>query len=127
MDAKSVITFPSGDMRLPVPGFYEIRGLAWSGRGRVTRAEVSVDGGKSWALAEFEGAPEPICTVRFKLPWTWDGKPAVLMSRCQDETGYVQPTRETLVAERGLNAYYHYNGVQGWGVGPDGSVAHVGA
>jgi sulfane dehydrogenase subunit SoxC len=127
MDAKSVITFPSGDMRLPGPGFYEIRGLAWSGRGRVARVEVSTDGGKSWTAAEFESPPEPICTVRFKLPWVWDGKSAVLMSRCQDETGYVQPTRETLVSERGLNAYYHYNGIQSWGVGSDGSVAIVAA
>jgi sulfane dehydrogenase subunit SoxC len=127
MDAKSVITFPSGDMRLPGPGSYEIRGLAWSGRGRVARVEVSSDGGKTWTAAEFENPPEPICTVRFKLPWIWDGEPAVLMSRCHDETGYVQPTREALVAERGLNAYYHYNGIQSWGVGPDGSVANVAA
>ena len=65
--------------------------------------------------------------MRFKLPWLWDGKAATLLSRCQDETGYIQPTRETLVAERGLNAYYHYNGIQSWGVAPDGSVANVAA
>jgi len=127
MDAKSVITFPSGDMKLPGPGYYEIRGLAWSGRGRISRVEVSIDGGKSWTQAELAGPPESICTVRFKLPWLWDGKPAVLLSRCQDETGYIQPTREKLVAERGLNAYYHYNGIQAWGVAPDGSVANVAA
>ena len=32
MEAKSVITFPSGDMQLPGKGFYEISGIAWSGR-----------------------------------------------------------------------------------------------
>jgi len=127
MDAKSVITFPSGEMRLPGPGYYEIRGLAWAGRGRVARVEVSTDGGRTWTLAELEGTPEPICTVRFKLPWLWDGKPATLLSRCQDETGYIQPTREKLVAERGLNAYYHYNGIQSWSVAADGSVANVAA
>jgi sulfane dehydrogenase subunit SoxC len=127
MDAKSVITFPSGEMKLPGPGYYEIRGLAWSGRGRISRVEVSTDGGLSWAQAELEGTPEPICTVRFKHPWLWDGKSALLLSRCQDETGYIQPTREKLVAERGLNAYYHYNGIQAWGVAPDGSVANVAA
>jgi sulfane dehydrogenase subunit SoxC len=93
----------------------------------VARVDVSSDGGRTWTAAEFENPPEPICTVRFKLPWIWDGKSAVLMSRCHDETGYVQPTREVLVAERGLNAYYHYNGIQSWGVGPDGSVANVAA
>lgn len=34
MKAKSVITFPSGEMKLPKPGFYEINGLAWTGKGR---------------------------------------------------------------------------------------------
>jgi sulfane dehydrogenase subunit SoxC len=127
MDAKSVITFPSGDMKLPGPGYYEIRGLAWSARGRVSRVDVSTDGGATWSEAELEGVPEPICTLRFKKPWLWDGKATILLSRCQDETGYVQPTREALVAERGLNAYYHYNGIQAWGVAPDGSIANVAA
>ena len=66
-----------------------------------------------------------ICAVRFKLPWIWDGKPAVLLSRCQDETGYIQPTRERLVAQRGVNAVYHYNAIQPWGVAADGSVTNV--
>ena len=54
-----------------------------------------------------------------------EGKPAVLMSRCTDETGYVQPTREELVAARGLNATDHYNGIKSWFVKADGTVSHV--
>jgi sulfane dehydrogenase subunit SoxC len=127
MDAKSVITFPSGSMRLPGPGFYEITGLAWSGRGRISSVEVSANGGVTWQKAALEGTPEPICTIRFKLPWMWDGKPAVLLSRCTDETGYVQPTRKQLVEQSGVNAFYHYNGIQAWGVGADGSVSHAAA
>ncbi len=127
MDAKSVITFPSGDMRLPGPGFYEISGLAWSGRGRISAVEVSTDGGRIWQAARIEGTPESICTVRFKSPWIWDGGPAVLLSRCEDETGYVQPTREQLAAERGLNAYYHFNGIHAWSVGPDGRIGNASA
>jgi sulfane dehydrogenase subunit SoxC len=127
MDAKSVITFPSGSMRLPGPGFYEITGLAWSGRGRISSVEVSANGGVTWQKAALEGTPEPICTIRFKLPWMWDGKPAVLLSRCTDETGYVQPTRKQLVEQCGVNAFYHYNGIQAWGVGADGSVSHAAA
>ena len=68
MEAKSVITFPSGEMKLPGPGFYNISGLAWSGRGRVQSVDVSTDGGKTWVPAQLESAPEPICTVRFSLP-----------------------------------------------------------
>ena len=55
MEAKSVITFPSGEMKLPGAGFYEITGLAWSGRGKIARVEVSTDGGKSWSLAVVAG------------------------------------------------------------------------
>ena len=127
MDAKSVITFPSGAMRLPGPGFYEVSGLAWSGRGRVRGVEVSTDGGRSWTAAALEGTPEPVCTVRFRLPWRWDGGAAVLLSRCTDETGYVQPTRAALTAARGTQAIYHYNGIQAWGVAADGSVSNVAA
>ena len=127
MDAKSVITFPSGDMLVSAPGAYEITGLAWSGRGRISSVEVSTDGGGSWQQAELDGTPDPICTVRFTLPWRWDGKPATVLSRCKDETGYVQPTRAQLVGERGLNAVYHYNAIQAWTVGPNGSVINASA
>ena len=87
MEAKSVITFPSGEMKLPAPGFYEVTGIAWSGRGKITRLEVSADGGKTWADAHLQGPVLPICHTRFRFPWPWDGKPAVLQSRATDETG----------------------------------------
>jgi sulfane dehydrogenase subunit SoxC len=130
MEAKSVITFPSGDMKLPGPGFYELTGLAWSGRGKVKRVEVSTDGGQSWHLAALDEPILPICHTRFRYPWWWDGQPAVLQSRCQDETGYVQPTLEQLVAVRGLDggkfgSIYHLNAVQSWQVASDGSVSNV--
>ncbi len=127
MDAKSVITFPSGEMKLPGAGFYEIGGLAWSGRGRVRAVDVSLDGGATWHPARLGGTPEPMCTVRFSLPWNWDGKPARLQSRCTDETGYVQPSHEDLVRQRGTNYYYHYNAMFPWDVAADGSVTHVAA
>jgi sulfane dehydrogenase subunit SoxC len=127
MDAKSVITFPSGSMRLPGPGLYEITGLAWSGRGKIKSVEVSTDHGRSWQTAALQGTPERICTVRFSLPWLWDGNEAAIMSRCADETGYVQPTNKELTAVRGVNAIYHYNGIQAWGIGKDGSVTNVAA
>jgi sulfane dehydrogenase subunit SoxC len=127
MDAKSVITFPSPEMKLPGAGFYEIGGLAWSGRGRVRAVEVSVNGGVEWYPATLGEAPEPMCTVRFSFPWRWDGKPAAIASRCIDETGYVQPAHGDLVKLRGTNFYYHYNGIYGWSVAADGSVAHVAA
>jgi sulfane dehydrogenase subunit SoxC len=129
MEAKSVITFPSGEMKLPGPGFYSISGLAWSGRGRVQSVDVSLDGGKTWYPAHLDNVSDPICTVRFNFPWMWDGKPAVLQSRCTDETGYIQPTLKDLIAIRGSNgpfgSIYHLNAVQSWAVDADGSVTNV--
>ena len=93
MDAKSVITSPVAPAKLSRAGWWPVRGLAWSGRGRITRVEVSTDGGKTWADAELQGPVQPKAHVRFQHMWNWDGKPAVLLSRATDETGAVQPTR----------------------------------
>lgn len=125
MEAKSVITSPSGGQRLRGPGFVEISGLAWSGRGRVERVEVSVDGGTRWRTAALQSPVLPQCHTRFRVAWQWDGREAVLQSRCIDETGYRQPTREELVAVRGTNSYYHYNAVQSWKIDEDGRVSNV--
>jgi len=125
MEAKSVITFPSGAMKLPRPGFYEISGLAWSGRGKVTGVEVSTDGGATWQEAALEGPVLPKCHTRFRIPWTWSGEEAVLQSRTVDETGYVQPTLPELVDVRGLNSVYHLNSIQSWHIAPNGEVTNV--
>lgn len=125
MDAKSVITFPSGDMMLPKPGYYEVRGFAWTGRGRVRAVDVSFDGGKTWMPARLDDVPEPMSTVRFSCPWYWDGKAAILQSRCIEDSGYMQPTRAELVPLRGENFVYHYNAIQSWAVASDGSVTNV--
>jgi sulfane dehydrogenase subunit SoxC len=125
MEAKSVITFPSGGQQLPGPGFYEIRGLAWSGHGLVRRVEVSMDGGKTWQDAQLQEPILPLAHTRFQLDWRWDGREAVLQSRCTDESGYVQPTLAALVKVRGLNSVYFNNAIQSWKVAADGSVHNV--
>jgi sulfane dehydrogenase subunit SoxC len=125
MEAKSVITSPSAMQRLKDPGVYEIKGLAWSGRGRIARVDISADGGKTWAEAALQEPVLPRCLSRFRAAWNWSGKPAVLKSRATDETGYVQPERDVLVAERGRRGYFHYNAIVSWAVDEDGNVSHV--
>ncbi|MBG6073751.1 MULTISPECIES: sulfite dehydrogenase [unclassified Polaromonas] len=131
MDAKSVITSPSGEMQLDGPGFQEITGLAWSGRGAIKKVEVSTNGGATWKTAALQGPFLPICHTRFRLPWRWDGKAAILQSRCTDDMGYVQPTLGQVIAARGgaLNgptgSIYHLNAIQSWQVANDGKVSNV--
>jgi len=124
MEAKSVITSPSGGQEIR-PGFVEIRGLAWSGEGRVTQVEVSTDGGQTWQRAHLQEPVLSKCSTEFRFPWQWKGQAAVLQSRCTDETGYVQPSRQALVAVRGVNSVYHYNAIQSWKVSRDGTVQNV--
>ncbi len=125
MEAKSVITSPSGGQQLDEPGFVEIRGLAWSGRGRIVQVDVSTDSGKSWQTAELQEPILPMCHTRFRFGWQWNGQEAILQSRCQDETGYRQPTRTDLVAVRGMNSYYHNNAIQSWKITKKGHVENV--
>lgn len=125
MEAKSVITFPSGTQKLRGSGFYEITGLAWSGHGSVRRVEVSTDGGATWRDATLQEPIYRIAHTRFRLDWRWDGREAILQSRCTDDTGYVQPTLAELVRVRGLNSVYHLNAIQSWKVARDGSVSNV--
>jgi sulfane dehydrogenase subunit SoxC len=127
MDAKSVITSPSGGQKLPGPGLHEIRGLAWSGRGMVRRVEVSINGGKTWTDATLQQPVLPKAFTLFRLPWRWDGSPALLVSRVTDETGYVQPTRDELMKTRGPNFGFHFNGQKIWRIAADGSITGEGA
>jgi sulfane dehydrogenase subunit SoxC len=125
MEAKSLITFPSGGQKLAGAGVYEITGLAWSGRGRIERVAVSADGGKTWQNARIDEPRLRMAFTRFRLPWKWDGQEASLQSRCTDETGYVQPSREALVEVRGLNSQFHNNCITIWKVSADGGVRNV--
>jgi sulfane dehydrogenase subunit SoxC len=126
MEPRSVITRPSGGQQIPPgPGVHQVTGLAWTGKGKITRVEVSSDGGKTWAEAQLQEPVLSQAVTRFQFPWRWDGKDAVLQSRCTDETGFLQPSRDEFIAVRGLYAGYHYNAVKSWYVRPDGSVKHV--
>ena len=100
-EVKSFITHPSPGLKLSGPGFYEISGIAYSGNGRISKVMVSADGGKSWAQAALQEPVQPKAFTRFRVPWRWDGGPAVLQSRAWDEAGNVQPTRAEIVARRG--------------------------
>lgn len=124
MDVKSVITQPSGMMKLKSKGFYEISGVAWSGNGKIRVVEVSTDGGKSWSQAMLQEPVMDKSLVRFRFPWVWDGAPAVLMSRAIDASGDVQPTMDALLKAKGANIFYHNNAIQPWRVAANGEITN---
>ena len=122
MGVKSVITWPSGGYQVPESGFWEVSGLAWSGGGRIAKVEVTTDGGRTWGEARLQEPILPLAHTRFRFPWVWDGKQAVLMSRAIDENGEVQPIIDDLVRARGFDSIYHNNSIQAWKVNRDGNV-----
>jgi sulfane dehydrogenase subunit SoxC len=124
-ECKSVIATPSGGQTLLDRGYYNVTGLAWSGRGRVGRVDVSTDGGRSWRTARIEPPVLPKALTRFNIDWIWDGGPAILQSRAIDDTGYVQPRIRELRAVRGTRSIYHNNAIQSWQVAPGGEVTNV--
>ena len=131
---KSVITRPSGGHRLPVQGYYEISGLAWSGAGAIRRVEVSADGGRTWKDAKLHDPVASKAHTRFTAPWNWNGEEAVLQSRCTDDQGTVQPTVAEVAKLWGADVDYlkktstivgDFNAIQPWKVNRDGSVQNA--
>lgn len=126
MDAKSVVTSPSPQMPIKHgPGPLVITGLAWSGRGAITQVDVSIDGGKTWAVARLAAPGESMALTRFYFDLDWQGQEMFVQSRAHDETGYVQPTKTQLRAIRGENSVYHNNAIQTWWVKPNGEAENV--
>jgi len=120
-EAKSVITRPSPGLTMGAPGLYEINGsLPGRVMDGIAKVEVSADGGASWASAALQEPVLPMAVTRFRSPWRWDGGPATLQSRATDDSGYVQPTRSKLIADRGARATYHFNGIASWAVAQSG-------
>ena len=124
-ECKSVITTPSGGQMLLNKGHHNVTGLAWSGRDRIRRVDVSFDGGRRWKEARLENPLLPKALTRFNIDWVWDGNPAILQSRAIDATGYVQPKLSQLRAVRGTRSVYHNNAIQSWRVAASGEVSNV--
>ena len=123
MDAKSIITWPSGGQTISEPGLWEIIGIAWTGRGTIDKVEVSTDNGKTWGLANLDQPVLPKAFTRFRYLWHWDGNETKIVSRATDSTGYVQPTREELIAWHGSTAtFYHSNESFRWKVSSNGQI-----
>jgi sulfane dehydrogenase subunit SoxC len=130
---KSVITRPSGGLKIAGQGYVQITGLAWSGGGAVSKVDVSTDGGRSWKEAKLQAPVLPKAHTRFTFDWAWDGQEAVIQSRCTDDQGEVQPSVADLYKDWGIVGEEakkavrttHFNAMQPWKVASDGSVSNA--
>src|SRR5436190_5007016 len=119
IDARSIITFPAYPVRLE-KGWVEIRGLAWSGRGKIIKVEISIDAGKKWFTAALQGPVLDKAHTPFRYLWKWNGGETEILSRAIDETGYTQPTLQQLTEARGKDmGGYHLNPNTAWVIKKD--------
>src|SRR5262249_43157100 len=82
--------------------------------GAVRKVEISTDGGSTWKEAEIRSQIHRMAHTRFGMNWKWDGQECVILSRCIDELGQVQPTRSQVAKVFNVAPeYYHDHGVQG--------------
>jgi len=89
MKVKSVITHPSSD---PLSaGMVGVQGVAWTGKGKISRVEISADAGKTWTDTRLTGPELPYAWQSWF--YAWEAKPGTysLMSRATDSAGRIQP------------------------------------
>jgi sulfane dehydrogenase subunit SoxC len=129
---KSCILRPSGQMQLKRKGFYEIRGVAWSGGGKIRKVEVTVDGGKTWKEAQIQEPVFAKAHTRFVFPWNWNGEETIIASRATDERGDGQPTTAEFAKLKGLDLETYkekgtgrYNAPTPWKIDREGKVTHA--
>ena len=101
-EVKSFITSPSLGMQLKEPGYLRnFRHRLFRHRADRQGAWFRPMAARAGREAALQGPVQPKAFTRFRMPWRWDGGPAILQSRAWDEAGNMQPTREQFVAARG--------------------------
>ncbi len=93
MVVKSLIASP-GEGATVAKGPVVVRGVAWTGEGRVTRVDVSTDEGRHWHQADLVGEDVPYAWRQWEWRWSpTDSGPVTILCRATDSTGAVQPER----------------------------------
>jgi DMSO/TMAO reductase YedYZ molybdopterin-dependent catalytic subunit len=91
MQVRSLILDPAEGATVP-PTPQVVRGVAWTGDGRVTLVELSDDGGTAWRSATLLGTPRPYTWCQWEAAWSPVGSgPATLLARATDSNGAQQP------------------------------------
>jgi DMSO/TMAO reductase YedYZ molybdopterin-dependent catalytic subunit len=93
LQLKAQIARPVAGEVIPASAPYRVVGAAWTGDGRVSRVEVSVDGGRQWVPAELQGRAVPYAWRLWEYEWRVpaDAGRRTLLARAVDDRGRVQP------------------------------------
>jgi hypothetical protein len=67
-----------------------LRGRSWSGKGKIARVEVSLDGGKTWQFARLREPNFPFAWTRWDIEWNPTPGEYFLQARATDNLGNTQ-------------------------------------
>ena len=117
MDAKSLITVPGLPGDADRAGLVEINGIAWTGRGKITRVDVSTDGGKTWQPAKLMIRCCRSAHTRFRLPVEMDRRRGGAHEP-RDRRDRLRAADATQCCSRraGQSTAYHFNNIRAWKV-----------
>ena len=133
---KSLILQPSGGQQLHGRGYFEMRGLSWSGGGKIRRVEITTDGGQTWKDAQIQDPVFSKAATRWVFPWNWNGEEVVIASRATDERGGTQPTTSVWAKAWGVTVeemrrpapfprMWRFNAIQPWKIDREGKVTNA--
>ncbi len=93
---RSFLISPDGSSKIPAGMNITLRGIAFSGFGRVNAVEVSDDGGKNWVAARL-GEDQGAYSFRtWEMPWTAKSPGRYTLAvRATDEKNNTQPDEPT--------------------------------
>ena len=92
MRVNSIITWPSKGEKVHL-GPHTVRGLAWTGKGKISRVEVSIDNGMTWNAARLTSPEHEQYTWTF-WEYSWDNSVPghySIQAQAHDSNGNVQP------------------------------------
>jgi DMSO/TMAO reductase YedYZ molybdopterin-dependent catalytic subunit len=92
-------------------GIVQLRGMAWSGYGPISRVEVSTDDRRTWQPAELQAPVSPFAWTPWRFTWRATPGRHILSCRATDATGNIQP-RRAIWNIQGMAQ----NGVERWAV-----------
>ncbi len=93
MQIKAEIAKPAQGETLSANSNVRVHGAAWTSDGKITKVELSTDGGATWSEASLVGVFKPNAWRLWEFDWRTPSKPgqAALIARATDSQGRTQP------------------------------------
>lgn len=93
INVNSTIQYPL-NRQLLTTGLYQIKGIAWTGKGSIDKVEISLDDGHTWETCQLTSTSEKYSWVSWNYQWEVLKKGEyTIKSKATDSHGNVQPSK----------------------------------